>query len=187
MSSGGTAASSRLVFAFSDCALKDRLSARLAADYGRWLAGFRTQERRAGGARDGFDVEALGGAREVLASRSVVSSEAFNKYGLNTAALERTALPALEAGAAAGKILLFDELGPMASRSEKFSARAVELLFSGRPCLVFYRRGAAAFEAAFARMDDTAILELSAGTWAEAVAAARAWLDYKVKLMETQR
>lgn len=187
MSSGSAAAASRLVFAFSDCALKERLSARLAADYGRWLAGFRTLERRSGGARDGFDVEALGGGREVLASRSVVSAVAFNKYGLNAAALERTALPALEAGAAAGKILLFDELGPMAARSEKFAARAVELLFSGRPCLVFYRRGAAAFESAFARMDDTAVLELSAAAWAEAVAAARAWLDYKVELMETQR
>lgn len=187
MRDGRTAAAARLVFAFSDCALKERLSSRLCADYGRWLAGFRTLERRSGGGRDGFDVEALGGGREVLASKSVVSAEAFNKYGLNTAALERTALPALEAGAAQGKILLFDELGPMAARSERFAAKAVELLFSGRDCLVFYRRGAAAFEDAFGRMADTAILELSAETWAEAVAAARAWLDYKVKLMETQR
>lgn len=177
----------RLVFGFSDCALKERLSSRLAADYGRWLGGFRTLERRAGAARDGFDVEALGGGRETLASRSMVSGEAFNKYGLNPAALERVALPALESAAAAGKILLLDELGPMAARSEKFSARAVELLFSGAPCLVFYRRGAAAFEDAFGRMADTAILELSAQVWAEAVAASRAWLDYKVRLMENGR
>lgn len=180
-------ASVRLVFGFSDCALKERLSARLAADYGRWLGGFRTLERRSGAARDGFDVEALGGGRETLASRSIVSPEAFNKYGLNTAALERVALPALEAAAAAGKILLFDELGPMAARSDKFAGKAVELLFSGRACLVFYRRGAAAFEDAFGRMADTAILELSAETWAEAVGAARAWLDYKVRLMENGR
>lgn len=187
MSDARLAAARRLVFGFSDCALKERLSARLCGDYGRWLGGFRTLERRSGGVRDGFDVEALGGAREVLASRSIVSAEAFNKYGLNTAALERTALPALEAAAASGRILLFDELGPMAARSEKFSAKAVELLFSERACLVFYRKGAAAFEDAFSRMTDTAILELSAETWAEAVEAARAWLDYKVRLMENAR
>jgi nucleoside-triphosphatase THEP1 len=186
MTDAGLTASSRLVFAFSDCALKERLSSRLAADYGRWLAGFRTLERRSGGARDGFDVEALGGGRAVLASKSMVSREAFNKYGLDLSALEGTALPALEAGAAADKVLLFDELGPMAARSAKFAAKAVELLFSGRPCLVFYRRGAAAFEDAFGRMADTAILELTPETWAEAVAAARAWLDYKVRLMETR-
>lgn len=187
MTDARIAGSGRLVFSFSDCALKERLSARLCADYGRWLGGFRTLERRSGGARDGFDVEALGGPREVLASRSIVSAEAFNKYGLNLAALERVALPALESAAAAGRILVLDELGPMAVRSEKFSARAVELLFSGRPCLVFYRRGAGAFEEAFSKMSDTAILELSAENWAEDVEAARAWLDYKVRLMENAR
>jgi len=187
MTDSGNPAAVRLVFFFADCALKERLSARLCAGYGRWLGGFRTLERRAGGARDGFDVEALGGGREVLASRSLVSAVAFNKYGLNPAALETTALPALNAAAAAGRILLFDELGPMAMRSEKFSARAVELLFSGSPSLVFCRRGAAVFADAFGRMADTAILELSPETWAEAVGAATAWLDRKVSLMENMK
>lgn len=173
----------RLVFYFSDCALKERFCARLCASYGRWLGGFRTLELRAGGKRAGFEIEALGGERAVFASGAIVSPVSFNKYALDLGALERTALPALEAAAARGRVLLFDELGPMAMKSPGFSARAVELLFSGAPCLVFFRRGAAVFEEAFARMGGTAMLELDEAGWAEAVGAAEAWLDEKVRLM----
>jgi nucleoside-triphosphatase THEP1 len=173
----------RLAFAFSDYALKERLCGRVCASHGRWLGGYRTLELRPGGKRAGFEVEALGGGRAVLASREIVSPVSFNKYALDLAALEGTALPALEAAAAAGRVLLFDELGPMAMRSAAFSARAVELLFSGSPCLVFFRRGAEVFERAFARGGDTVIMELGEAGWAEAVAAADAWLDAKVRLM----
>ncbi len=177
----------RLVFSFRDCALKERLSARLCVDYGRWLGGFRTLEKRAGAIREGFEIEALGGGREILASKKLLSASVLNKYGLNLRALENTALGALETAAASGKILLFDELGPMAMRSEKFSARAVELIFSGKPCLVFYRKGAAVFEEAFSKMADTVMIELSQENWAGAVAAARAWLDARIGGMEPNK
>jgi len=177
----------KLVFSFSDCALKERLSARLCASYGRWLGGFRTLEMRRGKTREGFEVEALGGGRAVLASRAILSPVSFNKYALNLDALEATALAALDSAAAGGKVLLFDELGPMAMNSTRFSARAVELLFSAAPCLVFYRRGAAVFEDAFSRMSDTVIIELTAEGWAEAVAAAETWLDRLAGEMEMNK
>jgi len=131
-----------LAFSFVDYGLKERLASKLCASYGRWLAGFRTYEVRAGGARDGFELEPIDGKREVLASKRLASPVRLNKYGVNLAALEFSALAALEAGAAAGKVLFFDELGPMALLSGKFSSRAVELLFSGRRSVVFYRKGA---------------------------------------------
>ncbi|MEK7722160.1 MAG: nucleoside-triphosphatase [Elusimicrobiota bacterium] len=185
----------KLVFSFTDCALKERLSTKLCAAYGRWLGGFRTLEIRRGKTREGFEIEALGGGwsegglpacrqaqfrenrRVVLASRSIVSRVSFNKYALDLAALEVTALAALEEAAAGGKVLLFDELGPMSMKSGKFSARVVELLFSPAPCLVFYRNGAAVFEKAFSKMSDTVIIELTEPGWAEAVSSAEAWLD----------
>ncbi len=176
-----------LVFAFSDQRLKERLSARLCAAYGRWLGGFRTVENRSGTALDGYAVEALGGGRAVLASRGIVSPVSFNKYALDLSALERTALPALESAAAAGRVLLFDELGPMALKSPLFSGRATELLFSASPCLVFFRRGAALFGEAFARMGDTVIIELKPENWAEAVAAAESWLDRLAADMEMNK
>jgi len=177
----------KLVFSFTDCALKERLSARLCSAYGRWLGGFRTLELRSGKKREGFEIEALGGERTVLASRAIVSRVSFNKYALNLAALEGTALPALEKAAAAGKVLFLDELGPMAMKSERFSARAVELLFSASPCLAFYRRGSEVFEDAFSKMSDTVIIELTEAGWAEAVAAAEAWLDRLAGEMELNK
>ena len=173
-----------LVFTFSSYPLKERLSAKLCLGYSRWLGGFRTLEIRRGHLRGGYEVEALGGERAVLASKSLVSGVAFNKYGLNLAALESTALPALEAAAAAGRVLLLDELGPMALKSEKFTARIVELLFSPSPCLVFHRKGAKIFEKAFSEMTDTVIIELVPENWDRAVAAAQCWLDGRLRLME---
>lgn len=186
---------SNLVFSFTDYALKERLASRLCSVYGRWLGGFRTYESRAAKSRQGFEIEVLAGSqggpagpevnrRVVLASKSLFSPVAFNKYAVNLAALEETALGALEAGAASGRILLFDELGPMAMLSEKFSSRAVELLFSDRPCVVFYRKGARVFEDAFAKMADTVIIELTPANWAGAVESAQAWLDGLVGGME---
>lgn len=175
---------SNLVFGFRDCRLKERLASKLCAAYGRWLGGFRTREARAGQSRQGFEIEVLGGGRAVLASKSLLSPVAFNKYGVNLRALEETALGALEAGAVSGKILFFDELGPMAMLSEKFSARAVELLFSGLPCVVFYRKGALVFEDAFSKMRGTVIIELTPANWAEAVMGTQAWLDRLVGGME---
>lgn len=167
----------KLFIAFSDCALKERLSARLCADYGRWLGGFRTLELREGGKRGGFEVQALGGARAVFASRSIVSPVSFNKYALDLGALEGTALPALEAASEAGKVLYFDELGPMAMMSERFSARAVELLFSPAACLVFFRRGAAVFEDAFGKMENALTVELTEAGRAEALGVILPWMD----------
>jgi len=176
-----------LVFTFSGYPLKERLASRLCAGYARWLGGFRTFETRSAEGRSGFELSSLGGSRVVLASKQLFSAVALNKYGLNLSALEVTALGALNAAAADGRVLVMDELGPMALKSEKFSARAVELLFSPSPCLVFYRRGAELFEAAFGKLEKTAVIELSAGGWAEAVAAAEAWLDARIAGMEDAR
>lgn len=167
----------KLFVAFSDVRLKERFCARLCSAYGRWLGGFRTLELRGGGKRGGFEIEVLGGGRAVLASTEMLSPVSFNKYALDLAVLERTALPALETAAADGRILLMDELGPMAMKSERFSARVVELLFSPFPCLAFFRRGATVFEDAVDRMEGAAVIELTGEGWAEAVRVAEAWLD----------
>ena len=175
-----------LVFTFTSYPLKERLAARLCSSYSRWLGGFRTFETRDAGGRGGFELEPLGGSRVVLASKQLLSPVAFNKYGLNLEALEVAALTALETAAAAGRVLVMDELGPMALKSEKFSSRIIALLFSSSPCLVFHRRGAAVFEEVFGKLEHTAVMELSEGGWAAAVAAAEAWLDSRIPGLEVR-
>jgi len=74
----------------------------------------------------------------------------------------------------------------MAMKSGKFSAKVIELLFSANPCLVFHRRGAAVFEDAFKKLENTVVMELSEGGWAAAVSAAENWLDALIAGMETR-
>ena len=173
-----------LVFTFSSYPLKERLADKLCSGYARWLGGFRTFEIRSASGRGGFELQPLGGGRVVLASRELLSAVAFNKYGLNLEALEVTALGALRDAAAGGRVLLIDELGPMGLKSEKFSSGVIELLFSASPCLVFHRRGAGIFESAFAKLENTRVLELSEGGWAAAVLAAENWLDHQISAIE---
>ena len=173
----------KLVFTFASCPLKERLADKLCASYGRWLGGFRTFEVRSGSGRGGYDLQPLGGGRVTLASKSFYSPVAFNKYGLNLDALEKDALGALDAGAAAGKVLLIDEIGPISLKSAKFGGRVTELLFSDAACLVFCRRGTAGFEDTFRKLEGANVAELNAESWADCVAAAERWLDRRISRM----
>jgi nucleoside-triphosphatase len=76
--------------------------------------GFITEEMRDGGKRTGFAIERLGGDRdrEVLAHVSLRGPPRVGRYGVDVAALERVALPAL-AHPPPGGILVVDELGKM--------------------------------------------------------------------------
>jgi nucleoside-triphosphatase len=76
--------------------------------------GFITEEMRDGGKRTGFAIERLGGARDrdVLAHVSLRGPPRVGRYGVDVAAVERVALPAL-AHPPPGGIVVVDELGKM--------------------------------------------------------------------------
>ena len=90
------------------------------------VAGFTTGELRTGGYREGFVVEAASGAREVLAHVDLPGPPRVSRYGVDLAAFERVALPAL--GAGPGGVMVVDELGKMELASVAFRAAVVELL-----------------------------------------------------------
>lgn len=96
------------------------------------LAGFTTREVRRGGARAGFLVEALDGPSATLADVRLPGPPRVGRYGVDLAAFERVALPALER-AVEGAVVLVDELGKMELASERFRARFSELLDAGLP------------------------------------------------------
>jgi nucleoside-triphosphatase len=91
------------------------------------VGGFTTGELRAGGRREGFVVEAVSGAREVLAHVDLPGPPRVGRYGVDLAALERVALPALREPGAGG-VVVVDELGRMELASAAFRAAVVELL-----------------------------------------------------------
>src|SRR6266508_401676 len=72
-----------------------RLADRLSQD-GISVSGFVTEEIRESGRRLGFSLEQLGGQRDVLAHVEIPGPPRVGRYGVDLAALERLALPALE-------------------------------------------------------------------------------------------
>jgi nucleoside-triphosphatase len=91
------------------------------------VGGFTTGELRTGGRREGFVVEAVSGAREVLAHVDLPGPPRVSRYGVDLAAFERVAFPALrEPGP--GAVVVVDELGKMELASAAFRTAVVELL-----------------------------------------------------------
>lgn len=81
----------------------------------RAVTGFTTEEIRHGGSRTGFALETLEGDRAVLADVGLPGPPRVGRYGVDVSAVERLAVPLLEAAAAgpSGRLVLLDELGRM--------------------------------------------------------------------------
>jgi nucleoside-triphosphatase len=90
------------------------------------VTGFTTEEIREAGKRVGFAIETADGERDVLAHVDLPGPPRVGKYGVDLAALERLANPALRADA--GELVVIDELGKMELASSPFRD-AVKQLF----------------------------------------------------------
>ena len=91
------------------------------------LAGFVTEELRGGGRRVGFAIETFDGAQGVLAHVRFPGPPRVGKYGVDLAAFERLALPALASPPEDG-VVLIDELGKMELASDALRAGVSRLL-----------------------------------------------------------
>jgi len=91
------------------------------------VGGFITRELRTGGHREGFVVEATSGTQEVLAHVGLPGPPRVGRYGVDLAAFERVALPALRTPGTGG-VVVVDELGKMELASSPFRDAVVELL-----------------------------------------------------------
>jgi nucleoside-triphosphatase len=91
------------------------------------VRGFLTEEIRDGGRRVGFAVTAVGGHRAVLAHVNLDGPPRVGKYGVDLAAFERVALPAL-ADPGTGDVVVIDELGKMELASAAFRDAVQRLL-----------------------------------------------------------
>ena len=92
-------------------------------------AGFYTEEIREQGRRVGFGIRTLDGKCGVMSHVNIRSPHRVSKYGVDEAAFERLALPALSPTGEA-KVFLIDEIGKMEAFSKNFIA-AVEKLLDG--------------------------------------------------------
>jgi len=171
-----------LAIAFRSYSLKEIFVAKLFFSYNYWLSGFRTFEKRTAGSRLGFTLETARGQCLELASKNLPGPARLNKYGVNLPGLETVFKEAFESAARDKKILLLDELGPMALLSPSVRRMAAEALVSPVPCLVFFRLGAKSFEGTLSGLDNTAMAELDT---APAVVRREAenWFEERINLM----
>ncbi|MHC4063880.1 MAG: nucleoside-triphosphatase [Planctomycetota bacterium] len=104
-----------------------RLAARMTD---RRIAGFYTEEIRAGGRRQGFRAATFSGRTTVLAHVEIPGRQRVGRYGVDVAALEQLVLPELGRSC---EIMLIDEIGKMECFSSPFVAAVGELLDGPTP------------------------------------------------------
>ena len=99
--------------------------------------GFYTREVRACGRRVGFEIVALAGQIDYLATKDpdiTFGQEApFGKYRVNLEGIDTVAVPALYRAMEQGQIIVIDEIGPMEILSKRFCHAVLEILDSDSP------------------------------------------------------
>ena len=139
----------------------ERLVEVLRAD-GVAVAGFLTRELREGGRRVGFEVESLEGAHAVLAHVELAGPPRVGRYGVDLEALERVALPAIEAGRRS-EVAVIDELGKMELASTAFRDAVTRLLESPVAVVATVLARRHPFTDAVKRRRDVEVVKVTAG------------------------
>jgi nucleoside-triphosphatase len=127
------------------------------------VGGFTTGELRTGGRREGFVVEAASGAREVLAHVDLPGPPRVGRYGVELAAFERVALPALRAPRTGG-VVVVDELGKMELASAAFCEAIAELLGRDVAVVATVHVGHHRFTDALKRRPDIRVVQVTEDT-----------------------
>jgi nucleoside-triphosphatase len=127
------------------------------------VGGFTTAELRTGGRREGFVVEAASGAREVLAHVDLPGPPRVGRYGVDLAAFERVALPAL-GDPGLGGVVVVDELGRMELASAAFRSAVLELLGRGVAVVATVQLARHRFTDALKRRPDIRVVRVTEAT-----------------------
>jgi nucleoside-triphosphatase len=136
-----------------------RLAEKLVQD-GIPVSGFVTEEIRESGRRLGFSLEQLGGERGVLAHVEIPGPPRVGRYGVDLAALERLAIPALEQ-AGEHDVVIIDELGKMELASQPFREAVSGLLDRPVPVVATVQSASHPFTDALKRRRDIETLRLA--------------------------
>lgn len=114
---------------------KTTLLIKLLACISGEVGGFFTQEIRRSNQRVGFKIKDIRGEEGVLAHINYPGPYRVGKYGVDIAALERIALPALDYALRNSSYIIMDELGKMELYSHAFQKSVIEMLDSPKKVL----------------------------------------------------
>jgi len=128
---------------------------------GRRLAGFYTEEVRAGGTRRGFRIVTFDGREGVLADVGIRSRWRVSKYGVDVEGFERLVCPMLERAADEADVVLVDEIGKMECFSTRFCAAVERLADASTPLVATIAARGGGLIAAMKQRPDATIQELT--------------------------
>lgn len=140
---------------------KTTLAEKVAAHFGGVAGGFFTREIRERGRRVGFALETLDGRRDILAHVDFTGKVRVGKYIVNTQAIDRLAVEAIEKALGEKQLVIIDEIGRMELASERFRQAVLKALDSD--CIVFatIHQHPDPFTDRLKRRPDVALYELS--------------------------
>jgi nucleoside-triphosphatase len=137
-----------------------RRVAELLRHAGVAVSGFVTTEMREDRRRVGFAIETFDGKRGTLAHVDFRGPPRVGKYGVDLAAFERLALPALEPPRGGG-VVVIDELGKMELASESFRNAVTAVLKRGSAVLATVQLGRRPFSDEIKRRRDVEVLRVN--------------------------
>ncbi|MFQ6019934.1 MAG: nucleoside-triphosphatase, partial [Dehalococcoidia bacterium] len=123
--------------------------------------GFYTEEVRARGRRQGFDLVTLDGRRTTLASVDSHGPVRVSKYGVELEALDGLGVPAVHSAITEARLIVIDEIGKMELYSEPFRQAVLAALDSGKPVLASIMLGPHPFADAVKRRQDVEVLAVT--------------------------
>ncbi len=141
----------------------------------RRIAGFYTEEIRAGGRSQGFRLVTFDGRAAVMAHLDVPGPARVGKYGVRVEVIDQLATTALALRPDVD-LYLVDEIGAMECLSAVFVAAMRRLLDSGRPVVATVSRRGAGFMADVRRRPDAELWEATPANRDELPARVAAWV-----------
>jgi nucleoside-triphosphatase len=140
---------------------KTTLVRRLVDELGVAAGGFYTQEIRARGRREGFGLTTLDGETATLASVQIAGGPRVARYGVNLAAMDDVATPAIERAIGDARLIVIDEIGKMELLSNRFRQAVLAALECGKPMLATVMLAAHPWADALKRRPEVSLLVLT--------------------------
>jgi len=149
---------------------KTTLVRRLVEELGVPAGGFYTQELRARGRREGFGLTTLDGETATLASVHIAGGPRVSRYGVNLAAMDEVATPAIERAMAQAQLIVIDEIGKMELLSNRFRQAVLAALGCGKPVLATIMLAGQPWADALKRRPEVSLLVLTEANRAQIAA-----------------